>query len=182
MLELIERARAIMLTPRAEWPAVASDSNDNLAIQYIAILALIPSLARLVGGWLIGGYMSFVAALVGAVVGYALSFAAVFATALAIDFLAPKFDGKRGYANAFRLATYSFTPVWLAGIVFLIPGASFLALLGLYGIYLLWTGLPILMRPPAKTAFPYLIAAAACAIAIDIAARIILGAAGDAVR
>jgi hypothetical protein len=111
-----------------------------------------------------------------------LSFVTVFATALAIDLLAPKFDGRRGYGNALRLATYSFTPVWLAGIVFLIPGASFLALLGLYGVYLLWTGLPVLMRPPAKTAFPYLIAAGACAIAIDIAARVILGAVGGAMR
>jgi hypothetical protein len=171
-----------MLTPRAEWPAVAGESSDTFALRYIAILALIPPLARLIGSWLIGGYLPLISALVGAVVGYALNVVAVFAVALAIHLLAPRFDAQRSYANAFRLAAYSFTPVWLAGIVLLIPGASFLALLGLYAIYLLWTGLPVLMRPPAKTAFPYLIAAAACAVAIDIAARIIASAAADAVR
>jgi hypothetical protein len=180
--ELLLRVRAMMLTPRAEWPAVASESNDTLALRYIAVLALIPTLARLVGGWLIGGYTPFVPALVGAVVGYALSFVSVFAVALAIDLMAPNFDAARGYSQAFRLAAYSFTPVWLAGIVLLVPGTSFLALLGLYGIYLLWTGLPVLMRAPGKTIFPYLIAAAACAIAIDVAARVAMTAVTGAVR
>jgi hypothetical protein len=174
VLELLLRVRAMMLTPRAEWPAVASESNETIALRYIAMLALIPTLARLVGGWLIGGYTPFVPALVGAVIGYALNFVSVFAVALAIDLLAPKFDAARNYSHAFRLAAYSFTPVWLAGIVLLVPGMSFLALLGLYGIYLLWTGLPVLMRAPAKTIVPYLIAVAACAIAIDVAARIAL--------
>lgn len=182
MLELLLRVRAIMLTPRAEWPAVASESNETIALRYIAMLAVIPSLARLVGGWLIGGYTPFVPALVGAVVGYGLSFVAVYAVALAIDLLAPKFDAERGYSQAFRLAAYSFTPVWLAGIVLLVPGTSFLVLLGLYGIYLLWTGLPVLMRAPAKTTMPYLIAAAACAIAIDVVARIVMTAVINAVN
>jgi Yip1 domain len=182
VLELIERVKAIMLTPRAEWPAVARESDDTFALRYIAILALIPSLARLVGGWLIGGYTPLFPALVGAVVGYALNFVSVFAVAFAIDMLAPRFDAERGYSGALRLAAYSFTPVWLAGIVLLVPGTSFLVLLGLYGIYLLWTGLPVLMRAPGKTLVPYLIAATACAIAIDVTARILLSTAIGAVH
>ena len=100
MLGLAARVRSIIMTPRAEWPAVADESNDALALRYVAILALIPALARLIGGWLIGGYTPFLPALIGAVVAYALSFVVVFAVALAVDLLAPKFDGQRGYSSA----------------------------------------------------------------------------------
>jgi len=182
VLGLIGRIRAMMVTPQAEWPAVAHESSDGPAISYTAVLALIPALARLIGGWLIGGYTPFLSALIGAVVAYALSFAVVFALALAVDLLAPKFDGKRQYSSALRLTAYSFTPVWLAGIFLLVPGASFLVLLGLYGAYLMWTGLPVLMRAPSHKALPYVLVVTGCAIVLDVAVRLVLIAAIGAMR
>jgi hypothetical protein len=171
-----------MLTPRTEWSAVAGESDNGSAIRYVAILAAIPALARLIGSWLIGGYTPFLAALIGAVVAYALSFAVVYAVALVVDLLAPKFGAERGYSDAFKLTAYSFTPVWLAGIFLLVPGASFLVLLGLYGCYLMWTGMPLLMRAPVDKGLPYVVAVAACAIAIDVAVRLALIAAVAAIR
>lgn len=170
------------MTPQAEWPVIANESSDAVAIRYMAILALIPTLARLVGGWLIGGYTPLLPALIGAVVAYALSFVVVFVVALVVDMLAPKFGGERGYSAALRLTAYSFTPVWLAGIFLLVPGASFLVLLGLYGFYLMWFGLPVLMRAPRDKALSYVLAIAVCAVLLDAALRLALiaaiGAAG----
>jgi hypothetical protein len=182
VLGIVERVRAIMMTPQAEWPAVANESSDALAIRYVAILALIPALARLVGGWLIGGYTPFLPALVGALVAYALSFVVVFVVALAVDLFAPKFGGERGYSGALRLTIYSFTPVWLAGAFLLVPGASFLVLLGLYGFYLMWLGMPVLMKAPRDRALPYVLAIAVCAILLDVALRLALIAAIGAAR
>jgi hypothetical protein len=138
---------------------------------------LIPALARLVGGWLIGGYTPFLAALVGAVTGYALTFVAVFVVALVVDLLAPKFGGQRNYSRALRLTVYSSTPLWLAGIFLLVPGASFLVLLGVYGLYLMWIGMPVLMHSPKDETLPYLLAVAVCDIVFDTALRIALTAA-----
>ncbi|MCC6888646.1 MAG: DUF1282 family protein [Hyphomicrobiales bacterium] len=182
LLELLARVRAILLSPRSEWPAIAAESGDTPAIRHVAILAAIPALARFVGGWLIGGFRPFLSALVGAVLAYVLAFVAVFAVAFAVDVLAPRFEARRGYSRALRLTAYSFTPLWLAGVVLLVPGASFLVLLGLYGIYLMWTGLPVLMRAPAAKAVPYAAAVAACALAVDVMARILLSATAGAVR
>lgn len=182
MWELLARLKAVMVTPQTEWPVVAAEPNDAPAIRYIAVVALVPALARLAGGWLIGGYLPLLPALAGAVVAYLLSFASVFVVALAIDRLAPRFKAQRGYSGALRLTAYSFTPVWLAGVMLLVPGASFLVLLGLYGIYLMWTGMPVLMQSPAEKALPYALAAAGCAIACDIALRLVLSAAVAAVR
>ena len=176
MLELVKRVSAIMATPQTEWPAVAGDSYDIPAIRYVAILALIPPLARLIGGWLIGGYTPFLSALVGAVVAYALSFAVEFAVALVVDLLAPKFGAKRNYSGALRLTAYSVTPLWLAGLVLLVPGASFLVLLGLYGLYLMWLGLPVLVQAPRERALPYVIAVAGGAIVLEALVRLALAA------
>jgi len=181
-LGLLARIRAIMMTPQAEWPAVAEESSDVLALQYVAILAVIPVLARLIGGWLIGGYTPFLAALIGALVAYALSLATVFAVAWAADLLAPKFGGTRSYSRALRLTAYSFTPVWLAGIFLLVPGASFLVLLGLYGFYLMWTGAPLLMPVPRERALAYILGVAVCAVGLDIVVRLALIAAIGALR
>ena len=183
VLGLLERVKAIVMTPRTEWPAVASESGDAAAIRYVAMLALIPALARLIGGWLIGGYTPFLPALIGAVVAYALTFAVVFAVALVVDLLAPRFGGERSYSNALRLTAYSFTPVWLAGIFLLVPGASFLVASRSLRV------LPDVDRtagPDAGTprgkALPYVIAVAVCAIALDVAVRLALIAAIGAVR
>ena len=174
MLGLLERVKAIMMTPQTEWPAVAAESSNALALRYTAILAVIPVLARLIGGWLIGGYTPLPAALVGAVAGYALSLVTVFAVALAVDLLAPRFGGARSYSSALRLTAYAFTPVWLAGIFLVVPGASFLVLLGLYGLYLVWLGAPVLMQMPQERALIYVMAIAACAIVLDVAAWLAL--------
>ena len=65
--------------------------------------------------------------------------------ALIIDGLAPTFSGQKNQENAMKLAVYSMTPAWLAGVFALIPGLGFLRLLALlYSVYVFWLGLPIL--------------------------------------
>jgi hypothetical protein len=102
--------------------------------------------------------------------------------AFAVDLLAPKFGGGRSYSSALRLTAYSFTPVWLAGIFLLVPGASFLVLLGLYGFYLMWSGAPLLMQVPRERTLMYILAVAVCAIVFDIAVRLALIATISALR
>jgi hypothetical protein len=82
--------------------------------------------------------------------------------------LAPAFGARKDFAAALNLTVYSTTPVWLAGMFLLVPGLSFLIILGLYGAYLLWAGLPILMRSPPERALPYAAAVAACGLVIGV--------------
>ena len=76
-------------------------------------------------------------------------------SALIIDALAPSFRSQRNFPNALKLSVYSFTPVWLAGIFILIPGLRFLTILGLYGLYLMWTGMTPLMGSPRDKSLLY---------------------------
>ncbi len=99
-----------------------------------------------------------------AVIVYLVAFAMVYIIAGVIDLLAPRFGAEKNFANAVKLSAYSHTPLWLAGIFLLVPGLSFLLILGLYGFYLLWIGLPMLMKVPDDKALPYAAAVTACAL------------------
>jgi hypothetical protein len=168
-MEMLNRVKAILLTPHTEWPVIAQEKSEASALFiYVAILALIPALARFIGTSLIGGYAPIPSSLAGALATYVSAFAVVYILALIIDALAPRFDAQKDFARALELAVYSSTSVWIAGFFLLIPGLSFLVILGLHGVYLLWAGLPVLMRVPAEKALPYAAVVAGCALIMAV--------------
>jgi hypothetical protein len=174
MEQLIERVKAILLTPQTEWPVIAREPGDVSALftHYVAILALIPALAGFIGMSLVGSYVPFFRGLVSAAFGYVITFVVVYIVAMIVDALAPTFDAQKNFPNALKLTVYSYTPGWLAGIFLLIPGLSFLSILGLYGLYLMWLGLPPLMQAPRDKALPY----AAAVVVSAVILAIVLGA------
>lgn len=176
MLGLVARVRAIMLTPHTEWVAIEGEAGEPSApiTRYVAILAAIPALARFIGGSLIGGYTPILSGLMDAISGYVLTFVLVYGVALVATALAPTFDSPKNFSRALRLTVYAYTPVWLAGIFLLVPGLSFLGILGLYGVYLLWVGLPVMMGTPAGKTLPYAAVIAATAFLFEILLRVIL--------
>jgi Yip1 domain len=176
------RAKAILADPSAEWTRIEKESGDAayLLSSYVAVLALIPALFGFVGACLVGAVVPggglvrapILEGLFGAVFGYVTTCAIVLVLGLLIDLLAPIFDGRRNFDSAFKLAVYSYTPVWLAGVFLLAPGLRFLGLTGFYGAYILWIGLPRLMKLPERRvlAFTGTIVACACALTFIIAA------------
>jgi Yip1 domain len=106
----------------------------------------------------------------GAIFGYAMAVAIVLVLALVIDLLAPLFGGQKDFDSAFKLAVYSYTPVWLTGIFLLLPGLRFLILTGFYGAYVLALGLPRLMKSPAQKSYSYAVLITICACALTLIA------------
>jgi hypothetical protein len=176
-MKAYERARAILLTPRKEWPVIAGEraTLSNLFVRYVAILALIPAIALFLGSSFIGGFTTFGSGLVRAVIGYVLTFAAVYITGLIIDAFAPNFEAVRNFPNAMKLAVYSHTAFWLAGVFFLVPGLTFLTVLGLHGFWLLWTGMPLLMQASSEKLFPYALTVVAVAVVLALLTWIVPG-------
>ena len=105
---------------------------------------------------------------------YGLALATTFALALVIDGLAPNFGGQKNQVQALKVAAYSATAGWLAGIFGLIPALAILGLLGLYSLYLLYLGLPILMKVPQDKAMGYSVVV----IIVAIVLFLIVGAIG----
>lgn len=183
---LVTRVRAVLLRPRDEWRLIDGERSDALTLYrgYIAPLAAIAPIAGLVGAALIGVSVPFVGAfrvsigtaLAQAVVAYALALAATYVLALVIDTLAPTFAGSRSMTQALKVAAYSSTAQWLAGVFALVPTLSPLRVLGLYSLYLLYLGLPVLMKVPSERAVSY----TAAVVVVGVVLAVLVGAAAGA--
>jgi len=171
-MNALVRSKAILVDPAAAWRGIEKDVGDPayLLSRYVAVLALIPALSSFVGATLIGVLTpsgaslrgDLIDGLFGAVFSYAASCAIVLLLGLIIDLLAPLFGGRRDFEEAFKLAVYSFTPLWLVGIFLLLPGLRFLLLTGVYSIYLFWLGAPRLTKMPEQQAANFTLVIVIC--------------------
>jgi hypothetical protein len=182
-MDIIGRVKGILLTPETEWVAIEPEPGTPayLLANYVVYLAAIPPLAGFIGSSVIGVAgpggtyrVPLFAGLLGAVIAYVMSFAIVYLVAIIIDQLAPRFGGQKDFANALKATVYSFTPYWVMGVCQLIPGLRFVGyVVAFFGVYLLWLGLPRLMKVKPDSAVPYVAATAACAVAAVIAVTLL---------
>jgi len=164
-MRLIERTKEVLLHPTSQWEVIAAEPASTAALytQVIMPLAAIGPIATLIGWSVFGVSVPFAgtyrvplgANLGSAVVRYVLGLVAVFALALIIDGLAPSFGGQKSQVQALKVAAFSSTAAWLAGIFGLIPSLSMLGIVGVYSLYLLYAGLPIVMKTPPDQALGY---------------------------
>ena len=188
--KLIARVKAILLTPKTEWPVIAGEQTTvaDLYKNYIVILAAIPAIAGFIKGSLIGYSMFGIhvrapigAGITSAIVSYALALALTYVMALIIDALAPTFGGEKNQVQALKAITYSYTASWIASIGLLLPGIGWLIALagGIYGIYLLYLGLPPTMKAPQEKAGGYTAVSIIIAVVLGwIIALVVAGIAG----
>lgn len=164
-MNLVDRAKRILMSPRTEWEVI--DTEPTTAAQlftgYAMPLAAIGPIAQLIGYSVFGITVPFAgtyrvpigSAITSALVMYVLALAGTYVLGLIIDALAPTFNGQRSQIQALKVAVYSSTASWVAGIFHLIPGLRWLTILGLYSLYLLYLGLPVLMKSPRDKAAAY---------------------------
>lgn len=166
-MKIVERVKEIILKPKEAWEKIKGEEMSivGLYTSYAVILAAIPAIANFIGSTIIGYFIMgvylrapFASALGSAIFSYILSLIGIYIIALIADALAPSFDSKKNITNAFKATVFSMTPYWIAGILFIIPPLSPLVFIaGLYGLYLFYLGLPLLMETPKEKALPYVI-------------------------
>ena len=187
---LIERIKNILLRPKTEWPVIEREPTAivQLYTGYVVPLVAFAALMSFVRLSLMGvttpfggtfrmplgdGITMLLVRLLAGLLG-------VFVVGFIINGLAPTFSTARDNRQALKTAAYAFTPGWLASLFVLIGGLGALLqlLAGLYGIYLLYLGLPITMKCPEDKAFGYTAAAVVCTILLAVAFGILSRATG----
>ncbi len=175
-MNLVERVKNILLSPKTEWPTIAGETTDvkTLYTSYVMILAAIPAVAGFIGYSIVGASIPTVGSyrvpigsgLAGAIVQYGLSLVGVYVMALIIDALAPSFGGEKNLNQALKTTAYSYTAAWVASIFLIIPGLGILYIVGVYSFYLLYLGLPVTMKAPQEKAVGYTAVAVICGIVL----------------
>jgi hypothetical protein len=163
-MNLVARAKGILTNPRQEWVEIDNEPLNlgDVLVGYVLPLAAIGPIAMIIG-WTAFGFgglfrLSIGAAIGAAITSYILTIAGIFVLAWVINALAPNFSATQSMPQAIKVAVYSSTAAWVAGIFNIFPALAILAVLGgLYSLYLCWLGLPILMKAPADKATSYVI-------------------------
>lgn len=165
--KIIARAKALILTPRTEWPVIAAEpaTVGSIYSGYVLLLAALPAIAQFLKFSVLGVNVVFLGTfrtstslgLSSAISYYVLSLISVFVLALIVDALAPTFNGTKDRVQAVKTSAYAYTAGWVGGIGVIIPGVGWLLALagGIYSIYLLYLGLPHTMKAPAEKATAY---------------------------
>ncbi len=167
-MNLIERAKNILMSPKTEWLVIDTESATpaSLLTSYVVPMLLIGAIAAFIGWGFIGvsyfgvkiaginwGIAQAVTILVSGIVSY-------FVCTYVIDALAPSFSSEKNINKSAQLVAYASTASWVVGIFQLIPSLGILGILGLYSVYLFWVGLPIMKKTPEDKKVGYIIVSA----------------------
>ena len=164
--KIFSRIKAILSTPQTEWPVIATEPATVAGLYrgYIAIVAALPVIAHFIKGSLIGyGAMGVHVhtpigmGLVGMVLYYLLTLLITYVVALIVNALAPTFGGQKDPVQALKVVAYTWTAGWVGGIAVILPWLGWLVAIAslIYGIYLLYLGLPHTMHCPPDKAGGY---------------------------
>jgi Yip1 domain len=191
---VLMRIKNILLTPKSEWPVIAAEpaSAAKLYLGYVVPLTAWAALMSLLRLTLIGARVPFggmqripltgslgLAAwsLVWTFVG---SFIGLFLVGLIVNALAPTFGGSRDQTQALKVAAYSLTAAYVGTALALspvLPGLLQFVVL-CYGIYVLYLGLPVVMRSPPERALGYTATVIICTLLLGLVLMLAAGALG----
>ena len=166
-MDIVERAKAITLNPAATWPVIEAEKHDakSLFVPYMLILAAIPAVASFIGLSLIGmgGFgVSFripiASGLAMMVTTYILTLVMTYGMGWLTSALAPTFGGQSNLVQGLKLAVFGGTPMMLAGVLNAVPALGIIGLLvALYSLYVMYLGLPVLMKNPKEKTIVYMV-------------------------
>jgi len=158
----------MILKPKEEWPIAAAEpaTIGGLFSGYIIPLAAIGPVAGLIGSTvfgiplpLLGTYHPpLMTSITSAIVAYVATLLGCYIMAVVAEMLAPSFSGVKDRVAGLKLAAYSSTPTWVVGIVRIFPPLGIIVLLAaLWGLYVLYLGVPEAMKVPKEKAIGFIV-------------------------
>ncbi len=185
-MNIVSRVTNIVTKPAEEWPVIATETTTvgDLYTSYILPLTAIGAVAKFVGLVIFGMTIPFMgtravgitSALTQSILQLVVGLVIVYVAALVVNALAPTFEGEKNFLQALKVITFSQTPAWLAGVLNVVPILAILILVAaIYGIYVLYLGLPVLMKCPKEKAVGYTALVIIIAIVISVVLGLVMG-------
>ena len=188
---VMARAVGLLLHPCAEWERIDAETTTvpSLFRRLVLPLAAIGPLAIVFNGMFFGqkrlglaGGATALSIVLSAVIVYALSLVMTCLLALIIDGLAPGFCGCKNRVKAFKVAAYAGAAGWIAGVFGALPWLAPLMIVGFcFSIFLLYRGLPRLMRAPADRALGYTTVTVGMTLSFGVLVFVTLGSVAAAI-
>jgi hypothetical protein len=173
----LERIRNIVLAPEAEWRVIEAEPTtvSRLYSSYVMPMAAFAAVMSFFRMSIVGVNVPpggtvrtpLLSGLFSSLLTFVMGLIGLYLVGLVINVLARGFGGQPNRRQALKTAAYALTPAWLGTALTFLPLGSLLQLLaGLYGIYVLYLGLPLMMRGKPVSAGSYTASVVACTIGI----------------
>ena len=185
-MSLVDRAKNIIVSPKNEWAVIAEESPDvgSIITTYVLPLAVLSAAASFIGYAFIGVPVPFLGTIKGVSWGLyygiqnlIMTILGVLITAFVVDLLANSFGSEKNFGRAVQLVAYAYTPSWIGGLFSIYPPLGIIgSLFSIYGLYLLYLGLPFTMKTPKEKVIIYLIVTAIVLIVLMVVLGMILAA------
>ncbi|WP_413110614.1 Yip1 family protein [Thaumasiovibrio sp. DFM-14] len=165
--------------PKQEWHNIDKQHEGlSSSLSHLLFIALIPPLCAYISsvfiGWKIGAgapiFLTASSALYMAAAMYIALIGGVFALSYLTLWMSRTFGSTPSFTQCFEVAVYTATPLFMAAIGAFYPHLWFLMVVGLIGlsfsVYLLYTGVPILMHIPEERGFIYASSVVTCGLVL----------------
>lgn len=170
----------LMTAPEREWKSIKQErcTIGKCYCSHVLLLALIPAAAGYIGTTMVGWQVTSRevhrltpdSAFTIAILFYITILVAVFTIGKLIHWMGQTYGAKQPLAQCIALAAYTATPLFLIGVMLLYPLLWLNLLLGLpalaYSVYLLYSGVPVMMGVSKERGF--LFASAVLAVGLVI--------------
>ena len=162
IMKIVNQAKDIIINPKGTMQKLKFETvTTKDIIIYLAIVGLPTFLGIFLGygfvGWgFYSGWVGYAFAL--GVIMYILSIIGIIIFGYILNALAKNLKSKENKMQSLKLVSYAATPWLLLGIVSIYPPIAFISLLGgIYGLYILYMGIPILMETSKEQHLNYFI-------------------------
>jgi hypothetical protein len=169
--------------PEKEWKNIKGEhcSVGRCYCSHVLLLAAIPAIAGYIGttqvGWQVTGRevqkLTSQSAVQIALLFYATMLFAVFAIGKLIHWMGQTYGSKQPLPQCIALAAYTATPLFLSGIMLVYPVLWFNLIVGLlplgYSVFLLYTGVPVMMGISKERGFLFASAVLAVGLVMLVA-------------
>jgi len=164
---LIQHVKGLFTNPKIEWATIRDRNLTVLQLykEFLFVAAAIAPICALIGtttlGWSIGigepVKLTFASALKMSVAFYIAILIATFTIGKLIHWMSETYGSKQSLSVCVALAGFTAMPLFLVGAIQLIPTLWLNFVVGLpalaYSVYLLFTGVPIMMQIPEERGF-----------------------------
>ncbi len=164
---ILRHVWGLLSHPQKEWAAIREEpcTIGKCYLSHVVLLAAIPPLAAFIGSTQVGWRVGFgdpVKLTTGSAAQIAVAFylamlVGVFIMGKAIHWMAQNWEVKPELSKCVVLAAYTATPLFLAGLMAFYPVLWINMLVGLaalaYTVYLLYTGIPVVMGVSREQGF-----------------------------
>lgn len=164
----IQHIIGLFTDPVSEWERIRDEQKSkSRGVGFIFVLAAIPAIAGYIGttqvGWRIGVgdpvRITGDSAISIAIIFYVAMIVGVFSIGWVIHLMGKAYELEKPLPLCIALAAYTATPLFMIGLMIVYPVLWLNMLLGLpalaYTVYLLYSGLPVMMEIPAERGFLY---------------------------